>query len=47
MMSMNLSDIAILNIKGSNYYCIITGISKSKAIKLLQNIDLARKSGAL
>ena len=35
---MNLSDIAILNAKGSNYCCIITGTSKSEAIKLLQNI---------
>ena len=33
MMSMNLSDIAILNIKGSNYCYIITGLSKSEAIK--------------
>ena len=29
MMSMNLIDIAILNIKGSNYCCIISEISKS------------------
>ena len=35
MMSMNHSDIDILNIKGSNYRCIITGISKSEAMKLL------------
>ena len=28
LMSMNLSDIAILNIKGSNYCCIISIISK-------------------
>ena len=33
-MSMNLSDTAILNIKGSNYRCIISGISKSEAINL-------------
>ena len=33
MMSMNLSDIAILNIKGSNYRCIISGIIKNEAIK--------------
>ena len=43
-MSMNLSDIAILNIKGSDYCCIISGISKSEAIKLIQNIDLTGKS---
>ena len=44
---MNLSNIAILNIKGSNYHCIISGISKNEAIKLLQNIDLTGKSGTL
>ena len=32
MMSMNLSDIAILNIKGSDYRCFISLISKNKAI---------------
>ena len=46
-MSINLNDIAILNIKGSDYCCIISLISKSKAIKLLQNADLAEKSGTL
>ena len=44
---MNLSDIAILNIKGCDYRCIINGISKSEAMKLLQNIDLTEKSGTL
>ena len=44
---MNLSDISVLNIKGSDYHCIVTGISKSEAIKLLQNIDLIEKSGIL
>ena len=33
MMSMTLSDIAILEVINSDYYCIIYGISKSKAIK--------------
>ena len=47
MMSMNLSNIAILNIKGSDYCCIISLISKSEAIKLLQNTDLTEKSGTL
>ena len=46
-MSMNLINIAILNIKGSNYCCIISGISKNEAINLMQNIDLNEKSGAL
>ena len=40
MMSMNLTDIAILNIKGSDCCCIVTGISKSEAINLMQNISL-------
>ena len=47
MMSMNLINIAILNIKGSNYCCIISGISKNEAINLMQNIDLNEKSGVL
>ena len=47
MMSMNLSNIAILRIKNSDYRCIITGISKNGTIKLLQNIDLTEKSGTL
>ena len=38
MISINLSDIAILNIRGSDYYyCIISLISKIEAIKLLQD----------
>ena len=40
---MNLSYIAILNIKGSNYCCIITEISQSQSIKSLQNIYLTEK----
>ena len=47
MMSMNFSDIAILNIKSDDYRCIISAISKSEAINLMQNIDLIEKSGAL
>ena len=43
MMSMNLSDIAILNIKGSDYRCIISLISKNEAITLLQNAGLIEK----
>ena len=35
IMSMNLSNIAILNIKGSDYCCIISGISKNEAINLM------------
>ena len=47
MMSMNFSDIFILNINGSDYHCIISGVSKSEAIELLQNIAMAEKSGTL
>ena len=43
MMSTNLSDIAILNIKNADYRCIIKEINKSKTIKLLQNIDSTEK----
>ena len=43
MMSMNLSDIAILNIKNADYRCIIKEINKSETIKLLQNIDSIEK----
>ena len=46
-MSMDLTDIYILNIKDADYCCIISGISKSKAIKLFQNIDLTEKSETL
>ena len=44
---MNLNDITIINVKGSDYHCIISLISKSKAIKLIQNNDLTKKSGTL
>ena len=44
MMSMNLSNIAILNMQGVDYCCIIDGISKSETINLMQNIDLTEKS---
>ena len=44
MMSMNLSDNAILNIKRSHYPCIINLISKNQAINLMQNADLTEKS---
>ena len=35
MMYMNLSDIAILNIKGSDYCCVSSGIGKNKATNLM------------
>ena len=43
----NLRDIAILNIHGANYSCIISGISESEAMNLTQNVDLSEKSGTL
>ena len=47
MISMNLSDIAILNIKSTDYRCIISRISKNEAINLMQNSSLTKKSGTL
>ena len=47
MMSVNLSDTAILNIKASDYCCIISLISKNEAINILQNADLTEKIGTL
>ena len=44
---MNLGDIAILNIKGSDYCCIISRISKGGAVKLLKNIDMTEKTKTL
>ena len=47
LMSINLSNIAILNIKGSDYRCIIGLIIKNEAIKLMEKADLTEKSGTL
>ena len=47
MMSINLRYIAILNIKGSNYSCICSLISKNETINLMQNADLNLKRGTL
>ena len=47
MMSVNLSDITILNIHDADYRCIISGISKKEDINLMQNIDLIEKSRTL
>ena len=40
---MNLSDIAILKVKGSDYCCIISGISKNEVINVMQNTDITTK----
>ena len=47
MMSMNLIDIIILNIKITDYFCSISGINKSEAINITRNIDLTEKIGTL
>ena len=47
MMSMKLSDIAILNIKGSDYRCIISLTSKNEVRNLNQNANLTEESRAL
>ena len=41
---MNLSDIAILNIEDSDNCCIISGISKNKAINVMQESNLTQKA---
>ena len=47
MMSPNLSDIAILKIKGSDYCRITSLISKNEAVNVLENADLTEESGTL
>ena len=46
-MSVNFRDIAVVNIKGSDYCCIISLISKNDAVNLMQNADLTEKSAIL
>ena len=41
IISMNLSDIPTLNIKGADYGCIISGISKFKALELTEQVEKA------
>ena len=47
MMSINLSDIVLININSSDYYCIISQISQNEAINLIRNADLTEKIGTL
>ena len=47
VMSMNLIDISILNIKSTCYHYITSIISKSEAINLMQNINLTKKVRSL
>ena len=46
-MSVNISDIVFLNIKSSDFRCIISLISKNEVINVMQNADLTEKSGSL
>ena len=43
MISMNLNNIYILNIKNDNYSCIIKEMSKSEAIKLFKTLVSVKK----
>ena len=45
MIFVNLRDIAILSISGVDYCCIITEISKSETVNLLQKAGINKKSG--
>ena len=47
LLIINVSDIAILNIKGFDSRCIISLISKNEAINVMQNADLTKKSRVL
>ena len=43
IMSMNLSNVAVLNMKASYCHCIISSIIKNETINLMQNVDLTEK----
>ena len=47
MMSINLNNIVILNIKGFDYCFVISLIIKYETINFMQNADLTKKSGTL
>ena len=44
MMSINLNDIAFLNICDNEYHCIINELNKSDTINLLQNENLNKEA---
>ena len=46
-MSLSLREIAMLNIKGPDYCCIINLISRNEALNLMEIADLTEKSGTL
>ena len=43
MMSMNFSNIAILDIKSTDCCCFISGIRKREVINIMENVDLTVK----
>ena len=45
MIYKNLSDIAIFNITGIDYSCIVSLIRKNEAINLMKNTDLKKQLG--
>ena len=47
MMSRNLSDNPVLNIKGSDCCCIISNLTKSEAINIMQNTGFTKKGRTL
>ena len=47
MTSININDIAISNIKSSEYCCIIRLISKTEATNFMQNAELIGKNRTL
>ena len=47
MTSVDIKRIALLNIHGLDYRCIINKIGKIEAISILKNADLTEKIGAL
>ena len=47
MTSVDIKRIALLNIHGLDYRCIINEISKIEATSILKNADVTEKIGAL
>ena len=43
LMFMNLRDIAILNIRSSDYGCIISGVRKNEAIDIMQDTNFTKE----
>ena len=47
LMSTDIKSIAILDIHGVDYRCIIVGITESETLKLIRKADLNKESGSL